>query len=184
MKSRVRLDLFNKHFELDRKSSFVKEITWYLVKSFFFLTPFPFPNYFKSFLLRLFGAKIGKGLIIKPRVNIHFPWKLEMGDHVWIGEEVFILNFEKISIGNNVCISQRAFLCGGNHNYKVSTMPYKNGKIILRDGCWVGANVFIAPNVEIGIDTVVSASSMVNRNLESNSIYAGNPAIYIKQRWE
>ena len=75
MKSRVRLDLFNKHFELDRESSFVKEITWYLVKSFFILTPFPFPNYFKSFLLRLFGAKIGKGLIIKPMVNIHFPWK-------------------------------------------------------------------------------------------------------------
>lgn len=183
MISKARLDLFNKNVGLKRGAPFIKEISWYLVKIFFFLTPIPYPNQFKCLLLRLFGSKVGNGVIIKPRINIHFPWKLEIGNHVWIGEEVFILNFEKIVIGNHVCISQRTFLCGGNHDYKKPEMPYKNGQIILHDGCWIGANVFVSPNIEIGVDTVVSACSFVNKNLEPNSIYAGNPVVYIRQRW-
>lgn len=90
----------------------------------FFLLAFPFPSSLKVKILKLFGAKIGVGLVIKPRVNIHFPWKLIIGDDVWIGGEVFILNFELLTIGNNVCVSQRAFLCGGNHNFKIPSMLY------------------------------------------------------------
>jgi putative colanic acid biosynthesis acetyltransferase WcaF len=116
-------------------------------------------------------------------VNIHFPWKLVVGDHVWIGEEAFLLNFELLSIGNNVCISQRAFLCGGNHDYKTASMPYRNGPITLEDGSWIGANTFIGPNVTIGVDTVVSAGSVVTQSLEGNGIYRGNPVQFIKNRW-
>jgi putative colanic acid biosynthesis acetyltransferase WcaF len=134
-------------------------------------------------LLRLFGAKVGKGLVIKPRVNIHFPWKLEIGDHVWIGEEAFLLNFEKLSIGSNVCISQRAFLCGGNHDYKKPDMPYRNGQITLMDGCWIGAGSFVGPNVSIGIDSVVIAQSFISKSVPDNSIFGGNPAQFIKPRW-
>jgi putative colanic acid biosynthesis acetyltransferase WcaF len=148
------------------------------------LTAFPFPSGLKCKLLRLFGAKVGKNVLIKPRVNIHFPWKLEIGSDVWIGEEVFILNFEKVKIGSNVCISQRAFLCGGNHDYKTPLMPYRNGTITLEDGSWVGAQCFVAPNVTIGVDCVVSACSVVTGDLPENSICTGNPAKAVKERWK
>ncbi len=183
MKTKVRLDLFDSKKGLDRGASKPKEILWYLIKILFFLTAFPFPSNLKVIILRFFGAKIGSGVVIKPRVNIHFPWKLEIGNHVWIGEEAFLLNFEKLTIGNNVCISQRAFLCGGNHDYKVSSMPYRNGIITLDEGCWIGANVFVGPNVLIGKNTIVSASSLVTKSLAENGVYSGNPIQLIKNRW-
>ncbi|MBS7566465.1 WcaF family extracellular polysaccharide biosynthesis acetyltransferase [Mucilaginibacter sp. Bleaf8] len=180
--SGVKLGEFNSS-GFNRGASKLKEVVWYIIKVLFFLTALPFPNSLKVALLKLFGAKVGKGLVIKPRVNIHFPWKLEIGEHVWIGEEAFILNFEKIVIGNNVCISQRAFLCGGNHDYRDPAMPYRNGPITLQNGAWIGACCFIGPGVNIGIDTVITATSVVTTNAGPNGIYRGNPAIYIKPRW-
>jgi putative colanic acid biosynthesis acetyltransferase WcaF len=183
MESRVSLSNFDSKKGLNRGVSKSTEIIWYLVKIIFFLSAIPYPSSFKVLILRLFGAEIGIGLVIKPRVNIHFPWKLIVGNHVWIGEEAFLLNFEFLSIGNNVCISQRTFLCGGNHDYKISSMPYRNGPITLKDGCWIGANSFIGPNVIVGTDTVVSAGSIVTQSLAENGIYRGNPAQLIKNRW-
>lgn len=180
--SRVQLNKFTAD-GFDRGAGKAKETIWYLFKMFFFLSSFPFSNRFKCWLLKSFGAKVGNGVIIKPRVNIHFPWKLVIGNDVWIGEEAMLLNFELLSIGNNVCVSQRSFLCGGNHNYKDPAMPYRNGAITLKDGCWVGASCFIAPGVTIGVDTVVSAGSIINSDLMANSIYKGNPAVFIKERW-
>lgn len=182
--SEVRLDLFDKRKNLERGKPFLVEMLWYITKVVFFLSALPYPNKLKCFLLRLFNAKVGKGVIIKPRVNIHLPWKLDIGNYVWIGEEVSILNFEQVSIGNNVCISQRAFLCGGNHNYREVDMPYKNGPITLKDGCWIGANAFIPPNITIGVDTIISACSFVNKSVGDNSIYAGNPIEFKGNRWK
>jgi putative colanic acid biosynthesis acetyltransferase WcaF len=181
--SKVRLKDFDPTINLDRKASKLKEVCWYLTKVLFFLTALPFPSSFKCFLLKAFGAKIGVGVVIKPRVNIHMPWKLIIGDYVWIGEEAFILNFENIRINNNACISQRAFLCGGNHDYRESTFSYRNGPITICEGAWIGACCFVGPNVEVGVDTVVSAGSIVTFSLPGNSIFKGNPAKFVKQRW-
>lgn len=180
--SRVRLKDFNPD-NFDRGAGKAKEIAWYLFKMIFFLTAIPYPNALKVNILRTFGAKVGSGIVIKPRVNIHFPWKLEIGDDVWIGEEVCLLNFEKIILGANVSLSQRAFLCGGNHDYKDPSMPYRNGPITLQDGVWIGACCFVGPDVTIGYDTVVSAGSIVTTNLINNGIFKGNPAVYLKPRW-
>ncbi|MHA4894187.1 WcaF family extracellular polysaccharide biosynthesis acetyltransferase [Pedobacter sp. PWIIR3] len=182
--SKVNLGRFDSFIGLDRGAGKLKEILWYFIKMIFFLTAFPYPSSIKRILLKIFGATIGHGVVIKPRVNIHMPWKLIIGNDVWIGEEAFILNFETIVIGNDVCVSQRAFLCGGNHDYRDPTMPYRNGPIILEDGCWVGASCFVGPDVKIGIDTVVSAGSIVTKSLAGNGIYKGNPAEYIKPRWK
>ncbi|MBN7813451.1 WcaF family extracellular polysaccharide biosynthesis acetyltransferase [Algoriphagus sp. H41] len=184
MHTRVKLADFDASIGLDRGATLIKELFWYFTKTFFFLSAFPFPSSFKAFLLRLFGARIGYGLVIKPRVNIHFPWKLVIGDHVWIGEEAFLLNFEPLTIGSNVCISQRAFLCGGNHDFRDPSMPYRNGPITLEDGSWVGASVFVGPNVTVGIDSVLAAGSVVSKDVPANAIFRGNPAIQVGIRWK
>lgn len=181
--SKVNLAGFNAAIGLDRGAGKLKELCWYFVKMIFFLSAMPYPNSLRRVLLKLFGAQVGKGVVIKPRVNIHFPWKLVIGDNVWIGEEAFLLNFELLTIGSNVCVSQRTFLCGGNHDFRVPEMPYRNGPITLMDGCWIGASVFISPGVTVGTDTVITAGSVVAISLAPNGIYKGNPLSYIKPRW-
>src|SRR5260221_9819084 len=104
------------HF--DRGANAGQEALWLLVNLLLFqLCPLKLSG-LKCWALRLFGAKIGRGVDIKPKVKITFPWKLTLGDHVWLGEECWLLNLEQITIAGNVCISQRAFLCTGNHDYK------------------------------------------------------------------
>ena len=182
--SKVSLKDFDASVGLDRGASRFKELCWYLIKVIFFLSALPYPSSLKTKLLRIFGAKIGQGLVIKPRVNIHFPWKLEIGNHVWIGEEAFLSNFEKFTIGNNVCISQRSFLCGGNHDYRNPAMPYRNGPITLKDGAWVGACCFIGPNVTIGTDTVITVGSVIVSNQEGNNVITKPIAPQTKVRWK
>lgn len=181
--TRVRNDLFDPSNGLVRGRPFAVEAIWYLAKCLFFLTPLPVPSRFKCAVLRWFGASVGRGVIIKPRVNIHFPWKLAIGDFAWIGEEVFILNFEPVSLGAHCCISQRVFLCAGNHDYRRPEMPYRNEPITVAEGAWVGAQVFVAPGVVIGTDAVVTAGSVVTRSQPRGMVCGGNPCAPLKPRW-
>lgn len=181
--TRVRNDLFDRACGLDRGRSRFVEAAWYLVKWWFFLSPLPYPSRFKCALLRLFGARVGWGVVFKPRVNIHFPWKLQVGDHTWIGEEVFILNLEPVTIGAHCCISQRAFLCTGNHDYRQVEMPFRNRPIALGDGVWIGAQAFVGPEVTVGAETVVAAGSVVTRSLAPEMVCAGNPCSPVSRRW-
>lgn len=180
---KTRLDLFDPRLGLIRGRSKPIEFLWYLSKCLIFLTPLPWPTFLKVFILRLFGAKIGRGLIIKPRVNIHFPWKLVVGDNVWIGEEVFILNFEQVSILSNACISQRAFLCAGSHDFRDVTFRYRNSPVTIGSGAWIGACVFVCPGVNVGSESVATVGSVVTRSVPSNAIVSGNPATVRSLRW-
>lgn len=132
----------------------------------------------------MFGARIGKEVVIKPHVKIHFPWKLSVGDHSWIGEEAWILNFEPVTIGAHACVSQRAFLCGGNHNFASSDFRYRNAPIRIGDGAWIGAQAVVAPGVEIGRECVVCAGSVVTTSLPEAMVCAGNPCQPRKARWD
>ena len=181
--SRVRNDLFDASKGLQRGRPLLVEALWYLLKCALFLTPLPVPSGIKRAVLRCFGAQIGRGVVIKPRVNIHFPWRLTLGDHAWIGEEVFILNFEPVSIGAQCCISQRAFLCTGNHDFTDPAMTYRNRPITIEDGAWVGAQVFVAPGVTIGTEAVVTAGSVVTADQPAGMVCGGNPCTTIKARW-
>jgi putative colanic acid biosynthesis acetyltransferase WcaF len=182
--SRVRNDLFNSRKGLNRGRAAWIEAIWYVTKCVFFLSAIPWPCRFKCWVLRLFGARIGRNVYLKPRINIHFPWKLSIGEHSWIGEEVSILNLEPVAIGNHCCISQRAFLCTGNHDYETIEMAYRNASIILKDGVWVGAQVFVGPGVKISEDCVVAACSMVNQSLPAGMVCSGNPCRTVKARWK
>lgn len=182
--TRVRNDLFDPSLGLDRGRSKPVEMAWHVVKCIVFLTPWPFPYRLKAFLLRIFGAQIGRGVVIKPGVNIHFPWKLDIGDFSWIGEEVMILNFEPVSIGSHCCISQRAYLCAGNHDYRQPDMPYRNRPIKVEDGAWIGSQVFVAPGINIGTDAVITAGAVVTSDQPAEKVCAGNPCVPMRDRWQ
>lgn len=119
----------------------------------------------KSFL-RLFGAQIGSGVIIKQFVNIKYPWRLKIGNNVWIGEYVWIDNLGEVTIENNVCVSQGVMLLCGNHNYKKQSFDLMVGDIILKDGSWVGAKSIICPGVTVESDSVISVGSVVSSSTE------------------
>ncbi|RVU26708.1 colanic acid biosynthesis acetyltransferase WcaF [Sandaracinomonas limnophila] len=160
----------------------IKYAIWLLISNLFFLTNIPYPNKIKILFLKAFGAKIGKKSIIKPWVKIKFPWELEIGDDVWLGENVWIDNISKVSIGNNVCISQNTFILTGNHNYRKETFDLITLPIIIEDNVWITANCLIANGVTIGKNSLILLSSTVISSTEENGVYRGNPAIKIKNK--
>lgn len=159
-----------------------KVFAWYFVNYYIFNSALPFPYGFKSWLLRAFGARVGKGLVIKTKVRIKNPWRLQIGEHCWIGESVWIDNLEEVTIGNHVCLSQGAMLLTGNHDYTRADFPYRLGKIALADGVWIGAQAVVCPGVECGTHAILTVSSVASRNLEAWQIYAGNPAAIVRTR--
>ena len=160
----------------------IKRLAWYFTNVLFFINPLnPFSG-IKAWLLRLFGAKVGKGVNIKPGVNIKYPWNLEIGDYSWIGENVWIDNLAQVKIGSNVCISQGAMLLCGNHNYKKPTFDLMVGEITLEDGSWVGAQSVVCPGVTLHTHAVLGVGSVAHHDLDAYGIYQGNPARKVRER--
>jgi len=163
--------------EFDRGAGKWVEVAWYICRSLLFASWFPVPSGLKTACLRWFGAKIGRGVVIRSRVNITFPWKLTIGDHAWIGDEVFILSLDHVTIGSNVCISQRAFLCTGSHEFSKPTFDLITRPIVIEDGCWIGAQSFIGPGVRFGVSSRSLAGSVVIQEVLSNTTVGGVPAV-------
>lgn len=171
-----------KNPELDHGAGFVKRLFWHIVSKTFIHSYLPIPMAVKITILKTFGAKIGKGLVIKPSVNIKYPWFLEIGENCWLGEEVWIDNLVWVKLGHNVCLSQGAMLLTGNHDYTKTGFDLITGEIKIEDGAWVGAKSLVCPGVNLRSHSVLSAYSMATRDLDENGIYKGNPAEFIKIR--
>jgi len=157
-------------------------LVWYVINA-LLINSYILPiSSIKRTLLRLFGAKIGKGVVLKPKVNIKYPWKLSIGDYTWIGEKVWIDNLDQVTIGKNCCLSQEAMLLCGNHNYSKTSFDLIVQPITLKDGSWVGAKAVVCPGVTLNENAILAVGSIATKNLDSNSIYQGNPATKIKDR--
>jgi putative colanic acid biosynthesis acetyltransferase WcaF len=159
-----------------------KRATWYVVDLLFFATLIPFPSTFKKLLLNIFGAKVGKNVVIKPNVHIKYPWLLIIGDYCWIGEGVWIDNLTHISMGNNVVLSQGAYLLTGSHNYKKETFDLMLGEIIIEDGVWIGAKAIVTPGIICHSHSVLAVGSVATKDLDAYTVYQGNPAIKKRSR--
>lgn len=133
-------------------------------------------------LLRLFGAKVGRGVVLKPRIRVKFPWKLTIGNHSWIGEDVWIDNLADVIIGSHCCISQGAYFCTGSHRWDREAFDLVTRPIRLADHCWIGAQARVAPGVGIGEGAVLTMGSLATSDLEAWRVCSGMPARVIKQR--
>ena len=159
-----------------------KPAAWYFCNLIFVNTGLPFPSSFKASLLRLFGAEVGRGVVIKPHVNIKFPWLLVIGDDVWIGEGAWIDNLAHVEIGSDVCISQGAYILTGNHDYKSTAFDLVVKPVTIEDGAWIGAKATVCPGVLLGTHAIVTVSSVLAKDGEPYTIYAGNPAQAVRER--
>jgi putative colanic acid biosynthesis acetyltransferase WcaF len=154
---KIRLDQFD-NGDFHRGASRLQELVWMIAKAFLFQFHFPLPSRFRVFVLRCFGAKIGKGVVVRSGVNVTFPWKLVVGDHCWIGEDVLILSLAEVIIGNHCCISQRAFLCTGSHDFRKASFDLITMPITIEPHCWISACAFVAPGSTVPAGTMVKAN--------------------------
>jgi putative colanic acid biosynthesis acetyltransferase WcaF len=183
MQQKVNNNLYNNDwYKKEIGAGKLKQLIWYFTNVLFFINPMNPGSSLKKFLLRLFGASIGKGVVIKPGVNIKYPWKLSIGDYSWIGEKVWIDNLAFVRVGSHVCISQGAMLLTGNHNYSKTTFDLIVKGITLEDGVWIGALSLVCPGIYCKNHAVLAALSVATKDLEPFTIYQGNPALPVRQR--
>ena len=167
---------------LDRGRSRVVELLWLLVGAPVLASRIMLSARVRSGLLRLFGARIGRNMYMKPGVRVKFPWYLTVGDHCWIGEDVWIDNLAPVLIGSHVCISQGAYLCTGNHDWSKPNLKLFTRPISIERGAWVGAKTLVGPGVTISQGAILTAGSVATKDLAPFGIYTGNPAVITKQR--
>jgi len=146
-------------------------IAWHLVSALLFQSALVLPSRWKAALLRAFGARTGKGFVIKPRVTIKYPWFLELGDHVWLGEGVWIDNHTTVAIGSDVCISQGVYLFTGNHDWNDPRFRFFCQPITLADGVWVGAKAIICPGSRLARMSVVGAGVVWSGTSAAAGVY-------------
>lgn len=172
-------------FELPKKfrgrNAFIVQLWWIVQGTLFACSP-QFMYQWRVYLLRVFGAKIGVGVIIRPSVKVTYPWKLKVGDYSWIGDEVTLYTLGDIDIGENAVISQKSYLCTGSHDYLKDSFDIYALPIVIGSEAWVASDVYIAPGITIGKGTVIGARSSVFKDMPEGMICIGSPAKPVKSR--
>lgn len=176
-----RLDKFRLPPDFRGRSAVVVQL-WWLVQSTLFAWSPQFLYGWRRFLLRLFGAKIGENVLIRPSVLVTYPWKLTIGDHCWVGDQVELYTLGNIQIGAHTVISQRSYICTGSHDFSSPAFDIYAKPIVIEEQVWIATDVFVAPGVTIGRGAVIGARSTVLNDLPAGKICYGNPAIVIKDR--
>lgn len=167
--------------EFDRARPMWAEALWMVVQALLVSSWVPGSAHRRG-LLKAFGARIGDGVVIKPKVKIKFPWRLEIGDYSWIGEDVWIDNLAPVKIGSNACISQGAYLCTGSHDWSSPTFDLIVKPITIGDGAWVAAKSTVGPGVTVGEGAVLGLGSTTSKDLEPWCVYSGSPAELVRKR--
>lgn len=170
----MRLDRYSSG-GFQRGASSLTELAWFVVGSLLVASWLPGSGW-RAGLLRLFGASIGQGVNFKPGVRIKFPWRLRIGDHCWIGEQVWIDNLAEVWLGDHICISQRAYLCTGSHDWSKETFDLIVDPIRIESHSWICAGSNLAPGAKVGEGAVLCMGSLGAGQLDGWTIYSGVPA--------
>ncbi len=166
----------------DPGGSFAKRALWMLLGQPLFASSWLPSSGLRVRLLRAFGARIGQRVVIKPAVRVKYPWHLEVGDDCWIGEECWIDNLTTVRLGCNVCVSQGAYLCTGNHDWSDPHFGLRIEPIFLGEGSWAGAKSLLTPGTVLGNYAIAAAGSVVRGPVPEFEVYAGNPAQFVRVR--
>ena len=153
----------------DKGASKRKQILWMLTST-SILTRWWLPNKLRLHILKMFGAKIDTGVLIRHNVKIHWPWKLTIGADSWIGESVWILNLEPVIIGHDTCVSQDVLICTGSHSRRSATFEFDNAAIEIGDHVWIAARSTILRGVKINSHSTVGATALITQDVPPDSI--------------
>lgn len=163
------------------RSEIVVQLWWTIQALFVHISP-QIMYEWRNCWYRIFGARIGKNVLIRPTVKCTYPWKLSIGDHSWIGDNVSLYTLGEIEIGSNTVISQNCYLCTGSHDYKIPGFDIFAKKVTISDEVWLASEVFVGPGVSIGKGAVVGVRSTVLKDLPGGKLCYGNPAKPVKPR--
>jgi putative colanic acid biosynthesis acetyltransferase WcaF len=177
---RMRLGAYNSG-AFDRGAPRWKEGVWIVLQWLLIRSWIP-GSWHRCWVLRLFGARIGERVVFKPGVRVKFPWRLVIGDDVWLGEDVWIDNLAEVRIGNNVCISQGSYLCTGSHDWREEAFTLLTKPIVVESESWIGAQARVAPGVQVGAGAVLALGSVATRDLGPGWVHQGNPAMPMRPR--
>tara|TARA_B100000989_G_scaffold21953_1_gene14439 strand:+ start:21698 stop:22264 length:567 start_codon:yes stop_codon:yes gene_type:complete len=155
---------------------------WWIIQSLLISTSPQFMYGWRRMIYRLFGAKIGKNVLIRPSVKMTYPWNVEIGENTWIGDSVILYSLDKIFIGSNVVISQNSYICTGTHNFTKINFDIERYPIFIENQVWIASDVFVGPGVTIDRGAVVGTRSSVFNNLPPEMVCSGTPAKPIKPR--
>jgi putative colanic acid biosynthesis acetyltransferase WcaF len=161
--------------EFDRGRANWSIVLWWSVQAIAFPLSLHNFNGLRVWLLRLFGAKIGKDVVIRPTARFTYPWKIAIGDCSWIGDDVVLYSIDRITIGSHSVISQKSYLCTGSHDITDSAFRLITAPITISNGVWVATDCFVAPGVTIGANSVIGARSSVFRDIPMQQIAWGTP---------
>jgi putative colanic acid biosynthesis acetyltransferase WcaF len=150
-------------------------LLWWLVQAIAFPLTLHASHGIRIWLLRRFGASIGQGVVIRPTARFTYPWKVSIGDHSWIGDDVVLYSLDQIHIGEHCVISQESYLCTGSHDITDPAFNLQTAPIAIGNGVWVASDCFIGPGVQIGANTVVGARSTVLQTLPAQQVCWGSP---------
>lgn len=178
---RVDLSVFNNSWYNPGRGFFVRTL-WHFINALLLQSPLNPSSRIKVVVLRLFGARIGCGVVLKPSINVKYPWNLSIGNYSWIGENAWLDTLASITIGDNCCISQGVYFCTGNHDWSDPAFGLVIKPIVIENGVWVGARSTVLPGVTVKEHSVCAAGSVVAKDTDTFMIYAGNPATAIKVR--
>ncbi|PUE28098.1 putative colanic acid biosynthesis acetyltransferase [Limnohabitans sp. Jir72] len=163
------------------RSAFAVQIWWLTQTTLFHWSP-QFAYGFRSWLLRLFGAHVGNGVVIRPSAKITYPWKVSIGDYAWIGDDVVLYSLGEIEIGANAVVSQSSYLCAADHDYSQVDFPIRAHKVTIGPEAWVATDVFVGPGVSIGRGAVIGARSSVFSDMPDSMVCMGSPCMPIRRR--
>jgi len=163
------------------RPAFIVQLWWIVQGTLFAMSP-QFMYGWRRVLLRLFGARVGKGVMVRPSVRVTYPWKVRIGDRCRIGDNAELYSLGDIDIGTDVVISQRSYLCAATHNYKKISFDIIESPISIEDQVWIAADVFVGPGVKIGRGALIGARSSVFTEMPGGMICLGSPAKAIKPR--
>jgi putative colanic acid biosynthesis acetyltransferase WcaF len=169
------LSLFTLEHDFRGRSAILVQLWWIVQSTMFGCSP-QFMYGWRRFLLRLFGAEIGSNVLVRPSVRVTYPWKLKIGNHSWIGDNVELYTLGPITIGNNAVVSQGSYLCTGTHDYRDLGFKIEARPIVVEDEAWIAAQVFVTPGIRIGRGAVVGARSLVLTDVPDGAIAMGHPA--------
>jgi len=155
---------------------------WWLIQSTLFGCSPQFMYRWRVFLLKSFGAKIGSNVLIRPSARVTYPWKVRIGDNSWIGDNVTVYSLSDITIGADVVISQRSYICAATHDYSKTSFDMIGKKVTIEDQVWLATDVFVAPGINIGRGAVIGARSSVFKDVPPGTMSVGNPSIVVRSR--